>query len=255
MLGGLMEVATRFSRFLLHEIMPTGAEPKRPYLAFRFSGNPVAALKRVTRAARSAAILYMKIQKQIAAWKAGEPFDLGAFLAEAPRLNARSKIGLDGADRDEEDWEDLEELEDLEEFENLVEHESFERFGFLEGSKRSSKDDKYQALLKGPLKDAIAAICKDLGIKPDWSLWTANGFPAPPGGGVEDWVAFFVPEAAAAPAPRPDRHWLTAQAPPCPEDEAGAKAWRRRWIPRERHERPPPLYGAAARPPDPRGSP
>jgi hypothetical protein len=238
MLGGLMEVAKRFTRYLVHQIMPFGPGPKAPFLALRFSGNPAAVFKRVVRAARFAAVLYLKIQKQIAAWKAGVPFDLDAFLAEAPRIGAHSKSGRDMGESDEEDLEDYEDLEDWEnlyEVENLVERE---RFDFLDGPQRQSQEDKYQALLRGPLKDAIAAICKDLGVKPDWSLWTANGFPAPAEGRIEDWVEFFAPQVPAAPPPIPD--WIKAVAPPCPEDEAGAKIWRRRWIPPARYQRPPP---------------
>jgi hypothetical protein len=191
MLGGLMEVAKRFSRFLVREIMPFGPAPTAPFLALRFSGDPAAVFKRVLRAGRFAAVLYLKIQKQIAAWKAGAPFDLDAFLAEAPRITARAKSGREAATSDKgdwqgEEWEDLEEWETLCESENLVEREAPERFDFLDGPGSQSPEDKYQALLKGPLKDAIAAICKDLGIKPDWSLWTDNGFPEPAGGGVED---------------------------------------------------------------------
>jgi len=152
-------------------------------------------------------------------------------------VKALSKRGRDAAASDEDDFEDLEE------FENLVEYESFERFDLLDGFERPARQDKYEALLRGPLKDAIKAICKDLGLKPDWSLWTAKGFPPPAGGGVEDWVAFFVPEAAvpetvAKPPPIPDR--IKAIAPPYPEDEARAKIWRRRWMPPPRRARPPP---------------
>jgi hypothetical protein len=237
MLGGLMEVATRFARFLLHEIMPFGAGPRSPFLALRFSGDPITVYRRVVRIARFAAVLCLKIKAQIAAWKAGEPFDIDAFIARTPAAKALSKRGRDAAASDQEDSEELQDFEDFEEFENLAEYESFKGFDELDGAERLSKQDKYEALLRGPLKDAIAAICKDLGLKPDWSLWTAKGFPAPPGGGVEDWVAFFAQDAVAAP-PRPN--WLLAQAPPCPRDEAGAKAWRRKWLPRERHARPPP---------------
>jgi hypothetical protein len=250
MLGGLMEVARRFSRFLVHEMMPFGAGPKTPFLALRFSGEPVAALKRVMRIARFAAVLYLKIQTQIAAWKAGEPFDLDAFIARTPAVKALSKEGRDAAASDEEEFEDLEDWEDLEEFENLMERESYGRFDILGGSERPVKEDKYVALLKGPLKDAIAAICKELGLKPDWSLWTENGFPTPGSGGVEDWVAFFAPAPQAAPAPRPSRDetppW--ASPPPDPRDEAAYQAWRRRWFPPRRYERPPPPPDAGPAP-------
>jgi hypothetical protein len=240
MLGGLMEVARRFTRFLVHEAMPFGARPKTPYLAMRYSGEPMAAFKRVARIARFAAALYLKIQAQIAAWKAGEPFDLDAFIAQTPAVKALSKRGRDAGASDEDEFEELEDWEELEEVENLAEYESFEGFDDLDGVERPSQQDKYEALLRGPLKDAIAAICKDLGLKPDWSLWTVNGFPPPAGGEVEDWVAFFAPQAAAAPKPRPDRITPFAPPPPDPGDEAAYKAWRRKWTPPDRRQRPPP---------------
>jgi len=255
MLGGLMEVARRFSRFLVHEMMPFGVGPKTPFLAFRYSGDPKAAFKRVARIARFAAVLYLMIQSQIAAWKAGEPFDLDAFIAQTPAVKALSKRGRDAAAGDEEEFEELEDWEDLEEFENLVEYESFERFDDLDGAERPSRQDKYEALLRGPLKDAIAAICKELGIKPDWSLWTAKGFPVPSGGGAEDWVAFFAPRAAAAPAPRPDGRVYMGPPPPDPTDEAAYEFWRRKWCPRDRRGFPPLSRRSPTWPPDRGGSP
>jgi hypothetical protein len=233
MVGALREIARRFSRFLVHEIMPFGPGPKAPYLAFRFRGDPVAAMKRVTRIARFAAILAMKIEQQIAAWRAGAPFDLEAFISQAPRVSARAKSGADALDDDEDAWEDLDE------WENFDERESPERFDVFGEFERPVKEDKYQALLRGPLKDAIAAICKELGLKPDWSLWTAKGFPPPADGAVEDWVAFFVPEAAAAPPPPHDRD----------------RTRRPTWPPPIRHPRFAPLYAAATRPRDRGGSP
>jgi len=74
-----------------------------------------------------------------------------------------------------------------------------ERFREKGGSPR------FYRLLNGHLKDAVAAICADLGLKPDWSLWTEDGFPPPPGGGREDWIRFFVPEGDVAPRPGPGR--------------------------------------------------
>jgi hypothetical protein len=245
MLGGLREIAKRFSRFLVYEIMPFGPCPNGRVLAFRGERDPVAAMKRVTRALRFAAVLYLKIQEQIAAWKAGVPFDLDRFLAEAPPVSARAKSRAGTADSDEEDW-DEEEYENLDEFENLVEREAPERFDVLERWDRPLKEDKYQALLRGPLKDAIKAICDDLGLAPDWSLWTEKGFPAPRAGEIEDWVAYFVPEAIFAPRPGPGGS---------PVDDAAYKIWRRRWCPSHPYGRAPPLHAASRSPPYPRGSP
>jgi len=240
MLGGLMEVAKRFSRYLIREMIPYKRGPEGQILALRYSGDPTAAFKRVARIARFAAVLYLKIQAQIAAWKAGEPFDLDAFVARTPAVKALSKRGRDAAAGDEEEFEELEDWEDLEEFENLMERESPERFDGLDGAERPVKEDKYVALLRGPLKDAIAAICKELGVKPDWSLWAASGFPAPASGGVEDWVVFFVPQAAVAPAPRPEGRAYMGPPPPDPADEAAYEFWRRKWYPPDRDKRPPP---------------
>ena len=53
----------------------------------------------------------------------------------------------------------------------------FDRFdrlyaGLIEG-------ERYDAFIHRPLKETVAAICKDLNLEPDWSLWTADGFPNP----------------------------------------------------------------------------
>jgi hypothetical protein len=110
-------------------------------------------------------------------------------------------------------------------------------------------DPAFRRLLNGPLKDAVAAICADLGLKPDWSLWTEDGFPPPPGGGKEDWIAFFAPEGEAGSAP--PQHARKAPTPPPRYD----KCWRPPWPPPEPHD-PAPLYcPAATRPPDRPGRP
>jgi hypothetical protein len=235
MLGALREVARRFSRFLLWEIMPHQAWTKGPALAFAFFFDPVPAFKRVVCVASFAAQLCRKIEKEIAAFRAGEPCDLDGFLTRAPRPSARSKSDAQAAAHHETDGENLDEFEDDNEFEDYNEREAPERY-FERFSKRKSLEDKYAALLKGPLKDAIKAICADLGLKPNWRLWTDNGFPPPAGGGVEDWVAFFVPDADRRSAVAEVRR--AAQPPPLGErDRAAQSAW-------------PPPYPGATRPPD-----
>jgi hypothetical protein len=243
MLGALREVARRFGRFLAHEIMPHRAWTEGPALAFPFFVDPVPAFKRMACVAGFVAQLCLRIEKEIAAFRAGEPCDLDGFLTQTPRRSARSPSGADAAAHHEMDWENLEEFEDYNEFEDYMEREAPERY-FQRLSKRQSLEDRYAALLKGPLKTAIKAICADLGLKPNWRLWTDNGFPPPAGGGVEDWVAFFVPDADRRSAIAEIRRRSTL--PPL-DDRLGASP--SSFPPRDPHT-PPPLYAGAARPPD-----
>jgi hypothetical protein len=39
--------------------------------------------------------------------------------------------------------------------------------------------ERYDAFIFRPLKEAVAAICDDLGLKPDWSRWAGEGWPPP----------------------------------------------------------------------------
>ena len=62
--------------------------------------------------------------------------------------------------------------------------------------------ESYDVLLNLPLRDTVAAICADLGIEPDWSLWTEDtGFVAPTGRRCIDWTAL----CARSPAPQGTR--------------------------------------------------
>ena len=42
---------------------------------------------------------------------------------------------------------------------------------------RLIESDRYDAFLYKPLRESVAAICQDLGLAPDWSRWTEEGFP------------------------------------------------------------------------------
>ena len=55
-------------------------------------------------------------------------------------------------------------------------------------NERLFDSEAYDVLLSLPLRDAVAAICADLGLAPDWSLWTDDaGFVAPAGRRRVDW--------------------------------------------------------------------
>ena len=42
---------------------------------------------------------------------------------------------------------------------------------------RLIEGERYDAFVHRPFKEAVAAICDDLGLHPDWSRWTDDGFP------------------------------------------------------------------------------
>ncbi len=42
---------------------------------------------------------------------------------------------------------------------------------------RLTEGERYDAFVHRPLREAVEAICEDLGLHPDWSRWTDDGFP------------------------------------------------------------------------------
>jgi len=204
MLNGLSGIGMRFGEFLAHQIAPEKGGPKGPILVFRLVGDPLNALFRVWRAVRLAVALMLRIQDDIAALRAGK---LPSWPAPAPRpsraktermtelseaVRERASLGDDALETALQDM--TEAYETPERAESLMDK--------LEADLR--EDAAFHRLLHGPLKDAVAAICADLGLKPDWSLWTEDGFPPPPGGEEEDWIHFFLREGDTGPAPPPE---------------------------------------------------
>jgi len=213
MLSALFEISVRFATFLTEVMAPSKGGSKWPMMVFRFVGDPAVALERVWRAMRLAAVLEARMQDAIAALKAGRLPTWPAFAGKAPRpktthpnATRMSELAEAGAAATGLGDADLETA--LEEIPDEVEApERPERFvdDFNEMLWEEWEDPEFWWLVEGPLKDAVAAICAELGLKPDWSLWTKDGFPPPPGGKEEDWIDFFMPERDTAPAPAPDR--------------------------------------------------
>jgi hypothetical protein len=241
---GLREIGMRCAAFLAHQVAPSEGGPRRPMMAFRFIGDPGAAFNRVWRAVHLAAALALRIADEIAALRAGKP--LGPVVT-APRAAREAKalrdelqeIGLEALAQD---------IETAERPEGLL--------GEVHQLRREARmDPAFYRLLNGPLKDAVAAICADLGLKPDWSLWTEDGFPPPPGGGKEDWIAFFAPEGEIPTLPAHAGRDATRTPRRRAGDRGWDKSWRPPWPPPEPHDPAPLYYPAAIRPPDRLGRP
>ena len=58
---------------------------------------------------------------------------------------------------------------------------------------RLEEDEAYEGFADKPLRETVERLCADLGLTPDWSLWTEDGCPE---GRGEGWA--FPPSA-----PRP----------------------------------------------------
>jgi hypothetical protein len=62
---------------------------------------------------------------------------------------------------------------------------------------RLTEGDRYDALVNRPLRETVEAICEDLGLNPDWSRWTGEGWlPPPPEAPRYVWQSCWAPGAS-----------------------------------------------------------
>jgi hypothetical protein len=223
MLGGFLSLGLWLVRALTRQAAPGAHDPEwtGPRVAFPAGSNPITLFVRIARAVHLAIALRLKIEQEIADLLAGKSPSAVAPAAEATRTGLAESRG--------------EEVAEVEEVENL--HGS-PRPEVLPREIREplGESDRFHRLLNGPLKDAVAAICADLGLGPDWSLWTEDGFPPPPGGDVRVWD-IFRPAGIETP-------------PPQEVESAGDIVWRPRWRRPRRSRAKPPLDPRCDRGPD-----
>lgn len=62
-----------------------------------------------------------------------------------------------------------------------TESEYFERSAAMD--ERLQDDEAYDDVRGQPLREVVEQLCKDIGLDPDWSDWTDEGWPEPPAGG------------------------------------------------------------------------
>ena len=74
--------------------------------------------------------------------------------------------------------------------------------------------DAFDRFLEMPFRDCVAAICADLGLSPDWSLWSDEaGLAAPETGRAHDWSRLWTYDPAYLEARRKRR---AERLPPSP---------------------------------------
>ena len=126
--------------------------------------DPARAFAAVSRAVRLTLILEARTEKQILAWRKGdlsslrelepEPFLAPRFDSPAGRRERVRDCVADVIDRETLDPNEAEWMR------RRVQRELIE----------SETIDDHR--LKGGFRDCVAAICDDLGLKPDWSRWS-----------------------------------------------------------------------------------
>jgi hypothetical protein len=237
MLSHLIGLGAWLVRALIRQAAPGAHDPDwaGPRVAFPNRCNPITLFVRIARAVRLAVALRLKIERRIADLVAGKsPSPIMPAPQAMSRKAARAELPEDGGeatdprDRDGEtaamardgDIEGVEEVEDPGDSARpmVLPRDIKEPFG---------ESERFQRLLNGPLKDAVAAICADLGLRPDWSQWTEDGFPPPPGGDVRVWEIFRSSEIDTP--------------PPHEVDGAAHIVWRPRWRRPRRSRAKPPL--------------
>jgi hypothetical protein len=240
MLGWLADLGAWMVSALAHQAAPGMNEPRwsGPWISFPARVDPSVVYERVSRAVRLALALRMKVKTEIAALRAGKLPSWAAPAREVEWETARlsDKYKDDGCEANDTEREAPERGEPPEGA------EAPERPENLEGDlhERLRESDRFYKLLNGSLKEAVAAICLDLGLKADWSQWTEDGFPPPPGGDVRVW-GILAPAQCGAPPP-PDLPDLNEEA-----DGPAQIIWRPSWSRPRRPKPASPFSGEAMR--------
>jgi hypothetical protein len=236
MLAWLVELGGWLTGGLAHQTAPGINEPKwsGPWIAFPARFDPSVVYERLCRAVRLAIALQLKIEAEIRALRAGK---LPNWAAPSPKT-VFEPVRLSDEYKDDESEDPETEREAPERAEGAESAEAPERPENLVSDldERFQENAKFYKLLNGPLKDAVSAICADLGLKPDWSQWTEDGFPPPHGDDVRTWSVFVAPDADVESQAAPDvpdpvwrPRWPRPRRPkrtwPISEDSIAMRRW------------------------------
>ena len=175
MLRELAELGTRMTRELVERAAaaPADAEPRH---------NPAESFARVSRAVRLTLALEAKIDQDLAALRDGPA--VAASDAEPAvwvRPDQSLRKGQPSAHRNrirDNVWDAINrQITDLRPAHEILDalHE------------RLTEGERYDAFVFLPLRESVEAICADLGLTPDWSRWTDDGFPHDAPSARYDW--------------------------------------------------------------------
>ena len=136
--------------------------------------DPADAFQRLSRAIRLTLALQTRVGEALRALIAGEAAAVEIRRVETVRRTDEAKAQRREAVRDRvldlvehamaAEIDDDEALNDC--------HEALEE--------RLEEDEAYADYAEAPLRETVERLCADLGLAPDWSLWTDEGWAFPP---------------------------------------------------------------------------
>ncbi|MDB5481038.1 MAG: hypothetical protein JWO83_2091 [Caulobacteraceae bacterium] len=77
-----------------------------------------------------------------------------------------------------------------------------------------TEGERYDAFLFRPLRESVEAICADLGLTPDCSRWTDDGFPPETRTSRREWHSMWRPNPAPRRGAPPGEAAALADPPP-----------------------------------------
>jgi len=130
-------------------------------------------LAKLSRAVRLTLDLAGRLEEALARLRAGEISVRAARRREHEERASRARMDRDAAARDKV----IEQVSMVISSESESEGESTDLLDALE--ERLSDDIVYIDVENQPLRETVERLCGDLGLKPDWSRWTDDGWPEP----------------------------------------------------------------------------
>lgn len=189
----LAELGMKLAEELAGRAVPGADRPEPKH-------DPAESFARISRAVRLTLALEAKFEQDLAALRAGDavaapsvdphprpPFDDPWGLKKRDHPSAHRNRIRDNV------WDVMNhEIEDLYQSQELLDslHE------------RLTEGERYDSVLYRPLRESVEAICKDLGLAPDWSRWTEDGFPPDTRNPRHNWASMWRPNPERAEARR-----------------------------------------------------
>jgi hypothetical protein len=208
MLRELAELGMTLARELTRRVMETPdpsadpeplADPDRTAARYAALGrreprhDPAESFARISRAIRLTLALEARAEADLAALRAGEAVAAPAADASPPdAAPARASKAFDEYPYDHGSAHRNRIRDRVYEAINAEITDIYPAQRVLaELYERLAESERYDAVIHRPLKESVAAICEDLGLHPDWSLWTEEGFTPRPDARRYQWQMFW----------------------------------------------------------------